>query len=148
MTVTVPLSAVGGPPPEATTLTATAVTGGASDSEVDYTQVAQTFGVDIEPPRSELVSPPLPQTVSFTHFITNTGNGVDTVNITTTPLAGATISVLPSAQCANLAPGAWVWIALALRRSTSGEVVWLSTRQDGFDSRTPCCRGSLSEPWW
>ena len=32
MTVTVPLSAVGGPPPEATTLTATAVTGGASDS--------------------------------------------------------------------------------------------------------------------
>src|SRR5262249_18185557 len=27
-----------------------------------------------------------------------------------------------------------------MRRSTSGEVAWLSTRQDGFDPRTPCCR--------
>lgn len=107
VTVMVPANAVGGQV-EATTVTATA--GSQSDSEINYARVGQTFGVNIEPPRSvQFTASASPVDVDFTHTITNTGNGADTItiNAVNTSIAGSpTFSYPNGTQCVNLAAGA------------------------------------------
>jgi uncharacterized membrane protein len=105
VTVTVPLGTL---IPNSDQTTITASIGGESDSQTDTTTVQQAYGVVIDPPaRTGSVTPgPTPVTIDYTHYITNTGNGADTINLTTTSSApGASATILGGASCA-LAAGA------------------------------------------
>lgn len=104
VTVNVPANAPGGTRDQFS-LT---VTGGAQPRSVTTeTIVAQSFGVDIEPPRSATYTT-APTSVTFEHTITNTGNGQDTITLSAVanPAAGVTFGFEPSASCPNLAAGA------------------------------------------
>jgi uncharacterized membrane protein len=105
ITVTVPL---GTPFNTSDQTTVTASVGAKSQSQSDYTVVPQIFGVVIDPPtRNGSVNPgPTPVTIDYTHYITNTGNGPDTINLTAVPsAAGVTATILNGTSCA-LAAGA------------------------------------------
>jgi uncharacterized membrane protein len=105
VTVTVPPTAAAGALDQ-TTLTATL--GGASQSQSDYTQAAQRFGVQITPDHSGQITPTtvLSVSIDYTHTITNTGNGLDTISLSGTPsVAGARVS-FPGGNTCTLAAGA------------------------------------------
>ncbi|HWQ14694.1 MAG TPA: NEW3 domain-containing protein, partial [Roseiflexaceae bacterium] len=106
ITVNVPADAPGG---ASDTIQVTA-TGGTSPQTVSTTtQVAQVFGVDIEPepPQTRNFTPGVTSAITFTHVVTNTGNGPDTFSLTTvtTPTL-ASVTVTPLTSCANVAAGA------------------------------------------
>lgn len=107
ITVTVPLNAIGG---QVETTSVTATSGALSDTKSDYSRVTQTFGVQIAPPRSTLftIDPINPVDVNFTHTITNTGNGTDTMTLSATnaTIAGSPTFSFPSGNQCTLAPGA------------------------------------------
>ncbi|MFL5805964.1 MAG: beta strand repeat-containing protein [Roseiflexaceae bacterium] len=99
ITVTVPPGTAPGTTDQ-TTVTA-AVAGQLSQSRTNYTRVPQVFGVNIQPPRTGSVTPgPTPVTIDYTHYITNTGNGPDTITLSTASTApGASATVLSGNTC-------------------------------------------------
>jgi CSLREA domain-containing protein len=105
VTVDVPADAPGG---ASDSFTVT-VTGGATPLSVTTTTVvAQTFGVDIAavPPQDRTFASG-GVTLSYTHLITNTGNGPDSFTVSTAPtpaLSGIAVTELTS--CTNVAAGA------------------------------------------
>jgi CSLREA domain-containing protein len=77
---------------------------GATQRTVDTTTtVAQVYGVAIAP-TSQTATFARPQVITFTHTITNTGNGTDTIAVSASvsPNDGATVSVV-GGNCVNLA---------------------------------------------
>lgn len=105
VTVSVPADAPGG---AADSFTVTVTGGPTPQSVTTTTRVAQAFGVEIapEPPQDRTFGAG-GVTLSFTHLITNTGNGPDSFTVTavaTPTLSGITVTQL--ASCADLAAGA------------------------------------------
>lgn len=105
VTVNVPANAPGG---ASDSFTVT-VTGGATPISVTTTTlVAQSFGVEIAPvPPQDRTFATGGVTLSYTHLITNTGNGPDSFSVTTAPtpvLSGITVTDITS--CANVAAAA------------------------------------------
>jgi len=103
--VTVPPTAAAGALDQ-TTVTATL--GGASQSQSDYTQVAQSFGVQIAPDHSGQITPTtvLSVSIDYTHTITNTGNGLDTISLSGTPSVTGAQVTFPGGNSCLLAAGA------------------------------------------
>ncbi|MEN9934086.1 MAG: hypothetical protein RLZZ387_665 [Chloroflexota bacterium] len=103
ITVTVPADAAGG---TTDSFTVTATDGVTSPSVTTTTKVAQAFGVEIapEPPQDRSFSAG-GVTLSFTHLVTNTGNGPDSFSVTATSVPALTPSVTQLSSCANLAGG-------------------------------------------
>jgi uncharacterized membrane protein len=64
----------------------------------------QVFGVDIEPPRTGQAPPG--GTVVYTHIITNTGSGVDSITLSASSTPGFSASFPDGDRCDNLAAGA------------------------------------------
>lgn len=102
ITVTIPLNAPAGTVDQTTV---TASTGGISQSQSDYTQAGQTYGVNIEPDHSGQLSPTSVQPVSidYTHTITNTGNGSDTIRLSATHTAASVSVSFPDGDTCLLA---------------------------------------------
>lgn len=97
ITVAVPLDALAGTVERTTVI---AATGDRSQSQSDYTQVEQVYGVTIEPDHTGEVTPTSAYSVSidYTHIITNTGNSTDTITLSETHTA---ISVTVSFPAGN-----------------------------------------------
>lgn len=94
----VPTSALAG----AYTFSVMAQVGATQRTVNTTTTVTQVYGVAIAP-ASQTATFARPQVVTFTHTITNTGNGTDTINVSAsvTPNDGATVSV-SGGNCVNL----------------------------------------------
>lgn len=86
------------------TFSVTAAVGATQRQVNTTTTVARRYGVAIAP-ASQTASFTRPDTVDFTHTITNIGNGVDTLTIApvVAPNDGATVAVVEGATCVNLA---------------------------------------------
>lgn len=86
------------------TFSVTAQVGATQRTVNTTTTVAQVYGVTIAP-TGQTVTFARPQVITFTHTITNTGNGTDTIMVTASvaPNDGATMSVV-GGNCVNLAP--------------------------------------------
>lgn len=99
ITVAVPSNALAGN----YTFSVTAQVGATQRTVNTTTTVAQVYGVAIAP-TSQTATFARPQVIDFTHTITNTGNGTDTIAVTAvvSPNDGATVSV-PGGNCVNLA---------------------------------------------
>ncbi len=84
------------------TFSVTAQVGATQRTVNTTTTVAQVYGVAIAP-ASQTATFARPQAVTFTHTITNTGNGTDTINVSAsvTPNDGATVRV-SGGNCVNL----------------------------------------------
>jgi uncharacterized membrane protein len=140
VTVTVPLGAIGG---QTETTNVTATSGAASDAKSDYSRVTQTYGVQIAPPRSSLfvINPTSTVPVTFTHTITNTGNGFDTMTLSATnaTIAGSpTFSFPDGNQCVSLAPGANCTrtVRVALPANSNGGTITAIATSAGTGSPT------------
>lgn len=85
------------------TFSVTAQVGATQRTVTTTTTVAQVYGVAIAP-TSQTATFARPQIVDFTHTITNTGNGTDTIVVAAavSPNDGATVSVI-GGDCVNLA---------------------------------------------
>jgi CSLREA domain-containing protein len=85
------------------TFSVTAQVGATQRTVNTTTSVAQVYGVAIAP-TSQTATFARPQVITFTHTITNTGNGTDTMIVTASvsPNDGATVSVV-GGNCVNLA---------------------------------------------
>jgi CSLREA domain-containing protein len=85
------------------TFSVTAQVGATQRTVNTTTSVAQVYGVAIAP-TSQTATFARPQVITFTHMITNTGNGTDTIAVTASvsPNDGATVSVV-GGNCVNLA---------------------------------------------
>jgi CSLREA domain-containing protein len=85
------------------TFSVTAQVGATQRTVNTTTSVAQVYGVAIAP-TSQTATFARPQVITFTHMITNTGNGMDTITVTASvsPNDGATVSVV-GGNCVNLA---------------------------------------------
>jgi CSLREA domain-containing protein len=85
------------------TFSVTAQVGATQRTVNTTTTVAQVYGVTIAP-TSQTATFARPQVITFTHMITNTGNGMDTITVTASvsPNDGATVSVV-GGNCVNLA---------------------------------------------
>ncbi len=85
------------------TFSVTAQVGATQRTVNTTTTVAQVYGVAIAP-ASQTATFARPQVITFTHTITNTGNGTDTIAVTASvsPNDGATVSVV-GGNCVNLA---------------------------------------------
>jgi uncharacterized membrane protein len=80
MTVTVPVTATPGMQDDTVATVTSSFDPGVSDSATDSTRVIQEHGLLFEPDRTMTVT--APATVIYTHYLTNTGNGPDTFQIT------------------------------------------------------------------
>ncbi|GIW03226.1 NEW3 domain-containing protein [Roseiflexus sp.] len=85
------------------TFSVTAQVGATQRTVNTTTTVAQVYGVAIAP-TSQTATFARPQVITFTHAITNTGNGPDTIVVTAavSPNDGATVSVI-GGDCVSLA---------------------------------------------
>ncbi|PMP87238.1 MAG: hypothetical protein C0183_02545, partial [Roseiflexus castenholzii] len=85
------------------TFSVTAQVGATQRTVNTTTTVAQVYGVAIAP-TSQTATFARPQIITFTHTITNTGNGTDTIAVAAavSPNDGATVSVV-GGNCVNLA---------------------------------------------
>jgi CSLREA domain-containing protein len=85
------------------TFSVTAQVGATQRTVNTTTTVAQVYGVTIAP-TSQTATFARPQVITFTHTITNTGNGTDTIAVSASvsPNDGATVSVV-GGNCVNLA---------------------------------------------
>jgi CSLREA domain-containing protein len=85
------------------TFSVTAQVGATQRTVNTTTSVAQVYGVAIAP-TSQTATFARPQVITFTHTITNTGNGTDTIAVSASvsPNDGATVSVV-GGNCVNLA---------------------------------------------
>jgi CSLREA domain-containing protein len=85
------------------TFSVTAQVGATQRTVNTTTTVAQVYGVAIAP-TSQTATFARPQVITFTHTITNTGNGMDTIAVSASvsPNDGATVSVVDG-NCVNLA---------------------------------------------
>jgi CSLREA domain-containing protein len=85
------------------TFSVTAQVGATQRTLNTTTTVAQVYGVAIAP-TSQTATFARPQVITFTHAITNTGNGPDTIVVTAavSPNDGATVSVI-GGNCVSLA---------------------------------------------
>ncbi len=100
VTLTVPAGATPGTVPDQTTVQV--VVGDKSQIRTNYTKVRQIYGVTLAPEtQTDTVKPVTPQNViDYTHTITNTGNGQDTITLSTsTPGSGFTITFPDGATC-------------------------------------------------
>jgi CSLREA domain-containing protein len=139
ITVSVPLGARGGPPPEGVTVTASA--GALSSSQIDYTQVTQVFGVDISPVSVQFTPSPSAQSLDFVHTIVNTGNGFDTITVSAVnaTIPGAPTFSFPSGnQCVGLAAGAScsVTVRVTLPANSNGGTFNVTASGGGGASET------------
>ncbi|HMO58637.1 MAG TPA: NEW3 domain-containing protein [Roseiflexaceae bacterium] len=105
VTVNVPGGTAGG---TSSTHRVTATAGAQVVNLDTTTTVAQTFGVDIEPPRTlnYVVGLPTTQVITYSHTITNTGNGSDTISLGAVGSpSGLSFSFVGGNTCSNLAAG-------------------------------------------
>ncbi|HHN94518.1 MAG TPA: hypothetical protein ENK17_07100, partial [Anaerolineae bacterium] len=137
VTVTPPADAVSGTV-GTVTITATSQADGSTSAAVtDTTTVSQVPGVALAPDRSGTSDPG--QAVTYTHTLTNTGNGPDTFDLTQQAPSGWTVTVAPNPV--TLGPRAAQTISVTVMppadaiSDTVGTVVVTATSQaDGSTS--------------
>jgi uncharacterized membrane protein len=121
VTITVPAGAGG--LVDVTTITATSLDNPAyQDSATDTTNVPLTPGVELEPDRAGSTAPST--TITYTHTLTNTGDGADVFDITLSSSHGWTVNLLQPTTPVALTAGqtATVEIELVVPAGTGGLV--------------------------
>lgn len=105
ITVSVPLNAPVGTLDQ-TTLTA--AVGARSQAQSNYTQLQQRYSLTIMPDRVGTVisSTTQPVWIDYTHIITNTGNGNDTIQLSAVSSASSASTSFPDGTTCGLAAGA------------------------------------------
>ncbi len=121
-TVTATVAIPGGAAPPAadtTVITATSqLSATVTDTATDVTSARQYFGLTFEPNRA--ITTPAGSVISYTHFLTNTGNGPDTFGLTAVSSRGWPVQLPPNPISLNSGAGATVIVTQTIPLGASG----------------------------
>ena len=128
-----------------------------SDIATDITTITQTFGVDLEQDENAQLTPPTASLITYTHIITNLGNGPDTFIFSATNSVAGWGTILPPTVTLIAGEAQTVTITVTVPANSGGQInttiitatsTISPTNLDSVSDVTtvPVVRGVLLEP--